>query len=216
MNEIRFRPGAKAPNTVRALNSVVTDLGGVGGTSDPMGPFLNWANAAERQLVQTLELESIDYLIRTPGYWALCGAAFTLPTMQQAVSTETERQQVRLRAILEGLEASVRRWSQSGDAEVIVTDTNLLMGYKEERDFEEVDWLGVLGVSRLRIVVPIAVMHELDRLKRGSDDQRRRARRAAKWLRAELPPPESPAASAWVTGTDDKVSVEVLKEMGKL
>jgi predicted ribonuclease YlaK len=67
----------------------------------------------------------------------------------------------------------------------VVPDTNMFL---DQEPFETIDWATLFGAQIARIIVPIVVIHELDRLKRqGNQATSRAARHALSWLKDVLP-----------------------------
>jgi predicted ribonuclease YlaK len=60
--------------------------------------------------------------------------------------------------------------------------------FLDQEPFETIDWATLFGAQIARIIVPIVVIHELDRLKRqGNQATSRAARHALSWLKDVLP-----------------------------
>jgi predicted ribonuclease YlaK len=106
------------------------------------------------------------------------------------------------------------RW-KSLSARLVVPDTNLFL--QADAPFETIDWHAALESQRdIRLVVPLVVVHELDRLKRqGNSTTARLARAALRWLAANLPAdPNGPPARVAGGGSEPQTAIEVYVQDG--
>lgn len=143
--------------------------------------YIAWAENVERMLANVLEVEYLDDLVFTPRYWELRTARGDEARLTPSVLAEIERQQRQLDALAAELEAERQRWAD-GPATIVVPDTNMFL--QEGAPIEGIDWpASVESEVAVRLVVPLVVVHELDRLKRqGNNTVRSSARCALKWL----------------------------------
>lgn len=101
------------------------------------------------------------------------------PRPSPLINDEASRQ-VR---VLERLRAKVKALEmlRTRQGQIAVPGTNVLMHYQR---LDEIPWAGVLGVTQVRIILPICVIDELDNKKyTGSDRMSRRADLAIRTLR---------------------------------
>jgi hypothetical protein len=148
--------------------------------------YLSWAETAERTLCNVLDSETVTDLIHTPPYWALRTAAEGTPQLISLVLAEAGRCQRKLSEATDELRQERERW-QRYPATLVVPDTNVFL--QSDAPFEQIDWPAAVGTVRdVRLVLPLVVVHELDRLKRqGNNTTSKLARSALKWLAANLP-----------------------------
>ncbi|WP_053715162.1 PIN domain-containing protein [Saccharothrix sp. NRRL B-16348] len=165
---------------LRELKSEVDNLHTVGvgrglvGSTQRMWEYLEWVDQAVRRLGQTVGAADADRLVRTRGYELLLGnsgvfgGAVGADTPQEQllntmVTNElTARSDALTRATV-GLE-DARRWRSW--AWLAVLDTNVYL--EHERKLEELDLAELMdaGDQPVHLLVPIAVVDELDRAKR--------------------------------------------------
>lgn len=151
-----------------------------------LNSYLTWAENAMRALGNVIEWEAADDLVHTQHYWALRTATEETPRLVPEVMAELDSRKQVITAAAESLDRECRRW-QAQPTTLVVPDTNLFL--QEGKPFWEIDWLAHVGRAvDVRLVVPIVVVHELDRLKRtGNNTARSLARQALRWLASTLP-----------------------------
>jgi rRNA-processing protein FCF1 len=113
---------------------------------------------------------SDDWLERlhTERYWKICELREDSPRPFPLISQEVERQAAWLDEVIVELEA-IAAEDDAADlgATRAIVDTNVHLHF---RPFDEVNWPAQLGVKSVRLLVPIAVLRELDEHKnRGRD-----------------------------------------------
>lgn len=189
---IALRSGTNADHAVKQLRLTAQDAANVAGGSAGRTPlqvleqYVAWAENVERMLANVLEVEYLDDLVFTPRYWELRTARGDEARLTPSVLAEIERQQRQLDALAAELEAERQHWAD-GPATIVVPDTNMFL--QEGAPIEGIDWpASVESEVAVRLVVPLVVAHELDRLKRqGNNTVRSSARCALKWLLVLLP-----------------------------
>jgi hypothetical protein len=155
-----------------------------------------WARPDSRSLVQNSYLQLVETLEQALRSWfedddgavaGLYGEHYKLiremtastPRPSPLLNDEAARQ-VR---VLERLRAKVRALEalRAREGHIAVLDTNVLMHYLR---LDEISWAEALGVTLVRIILPICVIDELDNKKyTGSDRMSRRAGLAIRALR---------------------------------
>lgn len=140
------------------------------------------------QLVETLEQALKSWFDDDDGavaglygehYKLIRDMTATTPRPAPLINDEAARQV----SVLERLREAVRALAALRDREgqIAVLDTNVLMHYQR---FDEIPWAELLGVTQVRIILPICVIDELDNKKyTGSDRMSRRANLAIRALR---------------------------------
>lgn len=155
-----------------------------------------WARPDSWSLVQNSYLQLAETLEQALRSWfedddgavtGLYGEHYKLiremtastPRPSPLINDEAARQ-VR---VLEQLRAKVRALEalMAREGDIAVLDTNVLMPYQR---LDEIPWAEVLGVTQVRIILPICVIDELDNNKyTGADRMSRRADLAIRTLR---------------------------------
>lgn len=153
--------------------------------------YVMWASDAQRMLANVLSTRTVQDLVVTPRYLQV-GAVAVPAAAAQMIADEVTEFRVRLAAITEMLEARLKRWSEP--ATVVVPDTNIFMHHPNDWDY--VPWHEVLAAHDgyeperpVRVVILLAVIDELDRLKRSAntEEKRRRARESLRRIEQRFP-----------------------------
>lgn len=187
--------------TLRELDTAVSNLytAGSGSAHDRLTAYLEWTTTAEQHLGNQITRADLDRLVFTPGYGRLLSVAGRLtspdvPTQRALngmVSMELRQRTDTFEAACRDLAA--RRWP--GLATFIVADTSV---YIESRDkLRDLDFTPLVDpdwpINPIWIFVPIAVVDELDGLKRsGAAHVRWRAGYTVAVLDEVCPGPNGP------------------------
>ncbi|MCW2890412.1 MAG: hypothetical protein JWL58_7274 [Streptosporangiaceae bacterium] len=143
--------------------------------------FLNWADAAERQLRRYLVDPSWADGFITPRYMHLHqdrdGLGKDWATFNVLLRAEIDFQHERMI----GLMAAMKELSGIAQrpGEIAVLDTN---AYLHATPFEQVEWCKELQRKPVRIVLPVEVLSELDKVKYMKGDRSDRADKVLKVL----------------------------------
>jgi len=121
-----------------------------------------------------------------------------------------ERRQRALDALAAELEGERLR---SGASTLVVPDTNLFL--QKDAPVAEIDWPSLVqGDDAVRLVVPLVVVHELDRLKRqGNSTTATLARTSLRWL-LDVLPRDPQARSGPLSAVARSTTVEVYVHEG--
>lgn len=193
VDAIELRPGTTGMRLKETLNAIADHAGLVesnaaGRTAlEMLEEYIKWAEQAAVALNAVLPVAHVDELIHTGNYWALRHADQHTPRVIAWVLQEVRRQIEGLRALAGAVNAEIARWT--GDETVItVPDTNVFHDHGGE--ILGLDWATITGSSTgVRLVVPVAVMRELDRQKRsGRAELRLSASKASRDLNRNLLP----------------------------
>jgi hypothetical protein len=185
--------------SLRELKSQVDNLHAVGGgrgfrgSLQRMWEYLEWVDETARRLSSTVGADTADRLVRTRGYEVLLGNSVALGStlggdgtyperlLNTMVTNElTARSDALARAITELERAKQwRSWSW-----LVVLDTNVYL--EHERKLEEMDLAELVdaGDQPVHLLVPIAVVDELDRAKRNDKTRYRGAYSLAHIIKA--------------------------------
>lgn len=197
-DELLLRPGITAKAALDSLKPLIVQIQNVassgGGNSSQMwNRYLLWVEAAESQLSSLFRRAGLWQGLYTDRYWHIRGFQTGPSARPHAIiANEATWQGRRLQAVVDQLERAHRDLSSLPDgALAVVPDTSFLMNHHEF--FDELDWAGLLAVRAVRLVVPLAVIDELDDLSFRGKDTSVRARkviRALRRLRGHRPPEE--------------------------
>ena len=150
--------------------------------------YLDWTEEAERLLGNVFPEDVVSDLIHTSNYWTFRTASGTSPRLTPLILREAESRRRALSELQAALQAEHHRWQYpSGGATLAVPDTNIFL--QAGTPFEDIDWPTALeSRSNVRVVIPLVVIHELDRLKRqGNNTTSTLARTSLRWLQSNLP-----------------------------
>jgi rRNA-processing protein FCF1 len=189
-------------NAIRVLRGQAQALDSLAGTSaaERLASYQAWASQASEMLRPAFDLVDVEYLINTQRHDFLLhqSRADAQLLINTAISAEKADRSEVFKAVLaglEGMQASCNRLPEY----LVVPDTNVFL--HQETYFDELDWDELAGVGAyLRVMLPMAVVRELDKSKRAqagkkvsdSNDQpvRSRARLTSKRLREMFPYPD--------------------------
>jgi hypothetical protein len=168
--------------------------------------YLDWVNTASSDLYDLFKNDSLVQSLHSSTYWEIFRNHYVSEQAWGLLKREIRVQADRLRAALE-LVTSLKEFA-SHSGHLVVLDTSALV---QGVWFEDFDWPSKLGLpGNVRLVIPILVVEELDKLKDRSRTTRAgdRARRVARRLRelCAAVPPGHPAALPM----RPTVSIEVL------
>ena len=190
---LELRDGATGQRAVETLRQVATEVGNLPGRSSTASAtrfleyYLSWTEDAERTLGNIFERDVVEDLIYTQHYWTLRTATSETARLVAQVLAEADSRHRALTSVLDDFVGETERW-QSSSATIVVPDTNMFL--QEGAPFDEIDWDTIHHPGYVRIVIPILVIHELDRLKRqGNNTTRKLARESLRWLTGPSSPP---------------------------
>jgi hypothetical protein len=189
MTEIRLRPHASLQDLAQTLKeqahsaqNVVNTFAG-GHPKDYLAKYLGWVNEASRMLENHLQRTQVEQLLHTRHYWALRQMDGSEAWLTGQVKDELNARREALAELAEEAEGLAHRWNVHGV--IVVPDTNVLL--HTTKYFDELDWPTALAIDEsVHLVIPMVVVDELDKHKRGSQLIRCRARqtgnRLEEWL----------------------------------
>jgi hypothetical protein len=198
--------GSSIGNALQGLREVSNNLGnlGSGSTAEVLASYQRWASQSAQMLGYSFDQDALESLIMTRRHWWLMEAPVG-DSSSAVIDMFRAEQADRLRtldAVI--LRLDVIQRTAADMPPLAVLDTNVFMHH--ERYFDQVDWSSLMGEDRLRILVPIAVVRELDRLKRSAKNVtvsdtnkealRTRARLTVQRLRRMFPDPSAVATIA--------------------
>jgi hypothetical protein len=161
--------------TLREQHSAASNVwsGHQGSAQCWLDAYLEWATSALQHLGNQVTRADIDRLVLTPGYVRLLSVAGRLTSLEVGtqrvlngmVSLELQQRVAAFEAACKALDEQLHRWS--GQGVFVLPDTTV---YIESPDkLEDLDFAPLVDPdwrdSPIRVVVPIAVVDELDGLK---------------------------------------------------
>jgi hypothetical protein len=205
-------------DTLRAVHQAAGDARQ--SHSDPDREYFRWCENAVMQLTPLVTPADIDRLVLTQAYWTLMGTSMIgTPQINSLRLRELDRAGRDLGAAIDALQEQVNRWQGVGI--LVVSDTNFFMNYPQK--FDEIDYFGLLDASpltRVRVVIPMPVIDELDGLKKSKMENRWRAAVSLPIISRivgdkptvihELRPPELLSATRGHNFATEPVTMEIL------
>ncbi len=199
---ITLLPGVGVDEAVSDLNEQVNRFNtlGTGTKFEVFNSYLRWAADAADVLTSRVSPEDVDRSVLTRRHWTLCGIdpAASGEITRLVHSELSERRRDLVRAIDSLTQARERLSALLG--KILVADTNVYLHHQQP--FDEVDWGVLVNAAEhepIHLIIPILVVDELDRAKRGRNETRARARASLRKLATTFEDPAVPAQLA--TGT---------------
>jgi len=195
---VRLLPGVVRQNALDVLKSVHNDAVNLyashGTAVDRLNGYLNWAVSSSQRLRTVVSADDLNRLVLTRRYWALQSlVSSAFGPVAELVSAELEERKAELEIAVHTLETQIERWSRPGV--LVIPDTSFFIRHPAK--LEEADFAGLLGLREapIRVLVPIVIVDELDRLKeaRGDSNVRWRAGYTVAVLDDRLKHPPGPA-----------------------
>jgi rRNA-processing protein FCF1 len=178
---VRPIPGAHRDNVLNTLRSVhmaAVNLNGkvYGSAYGRLLAYLVWANDSVRMLTSQISDRDIDRLVRTRTHQTLLdGVGHLAGTDQQRLvngilSLETEQRTAALEDAVATFQDQMERWSSG--VSLLAPDTSFYI--QHHTMFEDVDFNQLVeSASAVRVLFPMVVIDELDRLKESKDKHTR-------------------------------------------
>jgi hypothetical protein len=213
MRITKFRRGVDVDRAIEVLQEQAQNAENAANSSpgqsatDMTKVYLRWTETAESQLRNALSVEDVAAIIYTDRHWVLARSRGDEPRLMSMALTELHEQARLLSGVAAELKIQRGRWLDAPGI-LVVPDTNVFL--RPDVQVPDIDWPVAMN-SRVdvRLVVPIIVVHELDRLKRqGNSTTAKAARAALRWLN-EILPPEPTARSAPWSSNSPTTTIEV-------
>jgi len=208
--------GQDMQTVLRYLTEVRTNMSnmGAGDATAVLSVYQQWASSSSETLGFAFDHEAIEELVLTRRSWLLMathrlfGEADNGPVIHRTFRAEQTDRVRALDELITKYNAISKRWGESAD-KFVVPDTNFYLHH--DVLFDEADWATIarpMDGQRVRIIVPIAVVRELDRQKvngknikvgKPAEELRTRARRTLRALRDLFDQPDrSSSLGRWV------------------
>jgi PIN domain len=193
---VTIAPGANRDNVLKALTYVHQEVfntrSTTGTVADRYNAYIRWVADAVRMLRRQIRPSDLDELVLTRRYWALQSQPTSpVDPVGVLVETELDEREAALDEARRSLERQIEAWTRPGL--FVVADSSFYIHHPQKID--ELDLREVLEIRELpvHLVLPIAVVDELDRLKEHSKKHVRwRARHTLQVLDQVLPDPGGP------------------------
>lgn len=159
-----------AVNGLKWFADSLTNLRGASQAAfDTLNAFLNIVTEANRLLRGQLTAFDMSRLVTTPNYWAMLTGQPAAPNILPIVHNEIDNYLHLLGPILTSLSAAQSRWD-TWTQRLVVPDTSAFINMPTKlRDWDLASDLGLSGEMSARLIVPMVVIDELDRLKEHSN-----------------------------------------------
>lgn len=169
LNAVTPLHGFSISEALESLRRITIDLRniGTGTAAEVLEQYQHWSNSAAEVLGFVITSKNIEQLILTPRHWALLSMTVTgngLVVHDVIRAERTDRLRT-LAVVIQELEALEKAWSDVS-AKVVAADTNVYLHH--EQYFDEIDWKKLADSGEVRLLIPIAVVHELDTHKRSN------------------------------------------------
>lgn len=193
---ITLLPGSSIQSMVGLLDRQLNELSVVrsGDKYDVFNKYLRWATQASSELRPMMGADDVGSLVLSQRHWVLCGIdPASNDALMNLVQAEVAEREAALAACRDELRMIGDQWT-SFPGDILVPDTNVLVHHTKSLD--EVDWLGIAAGPRVRVIIPILVVDELDKRKRDRGETRTRARQTLRLLKQSFENPHSAASIA--------------------
>ena len=185
----RLREGTFPLNAEGRLRDVATQGRNIAGGSagQPIAihqnSYLAWVGIAESQLRNIFIDPTTWEHLYGERHWQIYGLNEDSPRAIELINKELNLQADWLDGLADSLKKLADRLT-AAPGQITVLDTNVLLHFMPP---EQVDWTQVVDVSQVRLVLPLRVVEELDKMKyTARDDLADRTRRLLGQLRAQL------------------------------
>lgn len=169
-------PGVDRAAVLQGLEGVLTSLRNTvpvtGGPADQYNAYIKWVDLGANTLRHLVQPSDVEALVLTKRYWVLQSLVAQV-VWQVGMLVDAEVQE-RIKVIADAVDAlkqQIYRWSDPGW--LVVPDTSLFIEHASK--LEELDFADVLGArgDRIRLVIPMVVIDELDKRKTVGNDHKR-------------------------------------------
>jgi hypothetical protein len=215
MVELRVRRGVELVSLEATLrdqaneaNNVVVSFAGHH-PKDYLTQYLDWVNQAWRMLEGYILGRNLEELLYTKSYWILRQMDGNEAWLTGQIKRELNARREELLQLADEAKVLKKRWDL-GYGVIVVPDTNVLL--HSTKFFDELDWPKALQMpGPVYIVLLMAVIDQVDNLKRSKQPIRGKARQTARKIEnllSQKPIDRAPIPSA----SGGVITVEVLTD----
>lgn len=195
-------PGADrrtALNVFTNIHSSAVNLRGGAGRGNLLGRYLDWSDNSAAELRGQVPGAEIDRLIFTDRHRMLWDLRGTVSAVDSAVAFELDERIAALEAAKKAIVDRMRSWERVDV--FLALDTTFFLHH--DKPLRETNFHDLFDDNRenIHILVPLAVVDELDRLKEGAERYRARARYSIAVLDDLLRNPDRPGLLLAEDGT---------------
>ncbi|WP_020521662.1 PIN domain-containing protein [Catelliglobosispora koreensis] len=170
-------PGADRRTALSIFTSIHTsavNLRGGGGHGNLLGRYLDWSDDSAAQLRGQVPRGEIDRLIFTDRHRLLWATRGAVSGLDGAVAFELDERIAALESAKKAINDRIQSWQRVD--RFLALDTTFFL--QHDKPLRETNFHDLLDDNRenIQILVPLAVVDELDRLKEGAERYRARAR----------------------------------------
>jgi hypothetical protein len=167
-----LKSGQTGAAAIDAIDRLMTPLGNsIHQDLDvAVNTYLGWVEQADTQLSSFLDDRRDVEALYTEHYWRIRTMNESTVRPVPLISVEQSAQKTRLQEIRNELQKYSEMAKISAKGSLVVCDTNV---YVHGKLFTQLAWDTIVGLSPVRVLVPLVVVDELDAIKdRGSEDSR--------------------------------------------
>jgi hypothetical protein len=135
--------------------------------------YLEWAQTAELHMRELFTDTDLADAVFADRYWHIAGLHVGSPYGVRVVNQEVDHQDARLAEAVETL----KQWQELGErpGALLALDTNAFLQF---RPYYEIPWTALAGMGRVRLILTMPVLDEIEAKKQGSNARlKKRARR---------------------------------------
>ena len=162
----RLRTGGLIDQVTRSIVDLERDL--TNSRSSPGIPaaqmrdeYLGWTHRAERQLRHLFRDPEAWEMLFSTRYWHIRGIRTNAAGSSAMIHDEANSQAIRLQGYVDQLRHEANVFAPSDPIEApVVLDTNVLIHFQP---LVQINWLKEINANQVRIVLPLAVVDELDK-----------------------------------------------------
>lgn len=161
-------------NALTNVNNISQPItAGAHGAVEVIDKYLRWANDASRMLGSALRKSDLDRLVLTPRYWATLANPDPTAPVQGAVNQEAQDRARDIDAAWREAQELMRHWAADPHGtHFVVPDTGVFLNHEPDEngrfDIGTIPWRTMVPArtfEEVRVVVPILVIDELERIK---------------------------------------------------
>jgi hypothetical protein len=135
--------------------------------------YLEWAQTAETHMRELFTDTDLTDAVFADRYWHIAGLHVGSPYGVRIINQEADHQDARLAEAIETL----KQWQELGErpGALLALDTNAFLQF---RPYYELPWTALAGTDRVRLILTMPVLDEIEAKKQGSNARlKKRARR---------------------------------------
>lgn len=142
-------------------------------SSQKINAYLDWAQTAETQMRELFTDTDLADGVFADRYWHIAGLPVGSAYGVRIINQEIDYQDFRLAEAI----GTLKQWQKLGErtGELLALDTNAFL---QLRPYYEISWTVLASTDRVRLVLTMPVLDEIEAKKQGSNDRlKKRARR---------------------------------------